>query len=229
MIRSTTILVLIIAILSSSSRVANASIFLPGSTSSAQSLPDLGRSAARNNVDDATFHRRRSYQRALSRYGSSSNGNSKLAAHPLAMAIPGNGLAEQVVIGGFGNFISIYNTVITARILLSWFPQAQGVAILQPVFQITDPYLNLFRGLLPPIFGLDLSPILAFVTLDLLQKSAVSLAEELPGEGMMDGQMRERLVREMERNGMMKKSRWGMKKFGGGLMNKGDAVMLKDV
>ena len=81
---------------------------------------------------------------------------------------------------GFGNFIAIYNSVITARILLSWFPQAQGVGFLQPVFQITDPYLNLFRGIIPPVFGLDLSPILAFVTLNLLQSSAVSLAAEIP-------------------------------------------------
>jgi YggT family protein len=96
------------------------------------------------------------------------------------MAIPGSGVAEQVIVGGFGNFISIYNTVITARILLSWFPQAQGVAALQPVYQITDPYLNLFRGIIPPIFGLDLSPILAFVTLDLLKTSSITLAAEIP-------------------------------------------------
>lgn len=32
---------------------------------------------------------------------------------------------------------------------------------------ICDPYLNLFRGIIPPIGGtLDLSPILAFVTLN---------------------------------------------------------------
>lgn len=98
------------------------------------------------------------------------------------MAIPGNGVAEQVIVGGFGNFISIFNTVITARILLSWFPQAQGIPVLQPVFQITDPYLNLFRGIIPPVFGLDLSPILAFVTLDLLKTSMVSVAAEIPAE-----------------------------------------------
>ena len=32
---------------------------------------------------------------------------------------------------------------------------------------LADPYLNLFRGLIPPLGGtLDLSPILAFVVLD---------------------------------------------------------------
>jgi hypothetical protein len=32
---------------------------------------------------------------------------------------------------------------------------------------LCDPYLNLFRGLIPPLGGtIDLSPILAFVVLD---------------------------------------------------------------
>eukprot|EP00527_Entomoneis_sp_CCMP2396_P006461 CAMPEP_0198136866 /NCGR_PEP_ID=MMETSP1443-20131203/435_1 /TAXON_ID=186043 /ORGANISM="Entomoneis sp., Strain CCMP2396" /LENGTH=199 /DNA_ID=CAMNT_0043798153 /DNA_START=58 /DNA_END=657 /DNA_ORIENTATION=- len=99
-----------------------------------------------------------------------------------AMAIPGYGMAEQVFVGGFGNFLSIYNLVITARILLSWFPQAQGVAVLQPVFAITDPYLNLFRGLIPPIFGLDLSPLLAFFLLSVLTNATAALGYELTPE-----------------------------------------------
>jgi uncharacterized protein YggT (Ycf19 family) len=151
---------------------AEASIFLPG-RSSARSLADFG-------VSDSSFHRSRSQQRAVSKQRRTVNVQN--ARRHLAMAIPGNGLAEQVMVGGFGNFIAIYNTVITARILLSWFPQAQGVAVLQPVYQITDPYLNLFRGIIPPVFGLDLSPILAFVTLDLLRSSTVSLAAEIPSD-----------------------------------------------
>merc|ERR1712127_331438 len=96
-----------------------------------------------------------------------------------AMAIPGYGIAEQVFVGGFANFLSIFNIVITARVLLSWFPQAQGIAVLQPVFQITDPYLNLFRGLIPPIFGLDLSPILAFVLLNVLTNVTAAVGAEI--------------------------------------------------
>jgi YggT family protein len=99
---------------------------------------------------------------------------------PLAMAIPGYGVAEQVIVGGFGNFLQIYNFVITGRVLLSWFPQAQSIGALQPVFAITDPYLNLFRGIIPPIFGLDLSPILAFVTLNLLTSATASVGCEIP-------------------------------------------------
>jgi uncharacterized protein YggT (Ycf19 family) len=92
-----------------------------------------------------------------------------------AMAIPGYGIAEQVFVGGFGTFLSIYNIVITARVLLSWFPQAQEIGLLQPVFQITDPYLNLFRGIIPPVFGLDLSPLAAFFLLSVMTKATVAV------------------------------------------------------
>jgi uncharacterized protein YggT (Ycf19 family) len=97
-----------------------------------------------------------------------------------AMAIPGYGVAEQVLVGGFSNFLSIYNLVITARILLSWFPQAAGVAALQPVYAITDPYLNLFRGIIPPLGGLDFSPILAFLLLNALTSATAAVGAELP-------------------------------------------------
>ena len=96
------------------------------------------------------------------------------------MAIPGYGVTEQIFVGGFSNFLSIYNLIITGRILLSWIPQAQGVALLQPVYQITDPYLNLFRGIIPPVFGLDLSPILAFFFLSFLGNVTAAVGSDIP-------------------------------------------------
>jgi YggT family protein len=41
--------------------------------------------------------------------------------------------------------------------------------VLSSVSAITDPYLNVFRGLIPPIGGLDLSAIVAFLALQLAQ------------------------------------------------------------
>lgn len=52
-----------------------------------------------------------------------------------------------------------------ARILLSWFPGLQGNALVRPVIAVCDPYLNLFRQVIPPIFGLDLSPVIALFVL----------------------------------------------------------------
>ena len=82
-----------------------------------------------------------------------------------AVAIPGNSLGEEVIVGGLGNFFQIFNNLLLGRVLLSWFPAAQTVGFLQPLFSVCDPYLNLFRNLIPPIGGIDLSPLLAFTFL----------------------------------------------------------------
>jgi YggT family protein len=98
----------------------------------------------------------------------------------VAMVIPGETAAEFVVVDGLTNFLAIYNALISVRVLLSWFPQAQGVALLRPVFQVTDPYLNLFRGLIPPIGGFDLSVLPAFFLLNFAQSSAPALSAGMP-------------------------------------------------
>lgn len=40
---------------------------------------------------------------------------------PLAMAIPGDSLAEVILVDGGLNFLSIYTGLLTLRILLSWY------------------------------------------------------------------------------------------------------------
>ena len=81
---------------------------------------------------------------------------------------------------------TINSLIITARILYSWFPQAQGVAILQPVFTITDPFLNLFRGIIPPLFGLDFSPIAAFLLLNVIANATTAVGYDLPPEKLLE-------------------------------------------
>ena len=104
------------------------------------------------------------------------------AVVPLAFAIPGNTLPEQVFVGGTVNFLNIYNGIVTARVLLSWFPQAQGIAALRPLYTVTDPFLNLFRGLGLNFGGLDFSILPAFLLLQATTNAFVSLGAELPEE-----------------------------------------------
>ena len=66
--------------------------------------------------------------------------------------------------------------------LLTWFPNPPQ-AIVGPLSTVVDPYLNLFRGLLPPLGQIDLSPILAFVVLDLCSNAAAALPCEMPAGG----------------------------------------------
>ena len=63
----------------------------------------------------------------------------------------------------FATFLNIYFVLLIIRILLSWFPNVDWMS--QPfatLSQLTDPYLNLFRSIIPPLGGIDFSPILAF-------------------------------------------------------------------
>tara|TARA_B100000700_G_scaffold313496_1_gene398613 strand:+ start:2117 stop:2410 length:294 start_codon:yes stop_codon:yes gene_type:complete len=67
--------------------------------------------------------------------------------------------------------LEIYSLILIVRVLLTWFPNLDwSNPILSTVASITDPYLNAFRGLIPPIGGLDISPILAFIVINIMQK-----------------------------------------------------------
>ena len=64
-----------------------------------------------------------------------------------------------------------YTTMIAVRLIASWFPSTQGQPWLRLLANCTDPYLNLFRRVIPPIGGaLDLSPMLGFIVLQVLEK-----------------------------------------------------------
>ncbi len=81
--------------------------------------------------------------------------------------------------------LSIYLLVLLARVLLSWFPNLDWTnPVLSSVSAITDPYLNAFRGIIPPLGGLDLSALLAFIALQLAQSllgaSIATLSSSIP-------------------------------------------------
>lgn len=84
--------------------------------------------------------------------------------------------ATELLTNSLANFINIYLLLIFIRILLTWFPTVnwmnQIASFLSP---ITDPYLNVFRSFIPPIGGLDLSPILAILVLQVVAQLFSSL------------------------------------------------------
>jgi YggT family protein len=64
----------------------------------------------------------------------------------------------------------VYTILILGRIIGSWFPSFAGHQIMRFMAFYTDPYLNLFRRIIPPIGGvLDLSPLLAFFALQIME------------------------------------------------------------
>ena len=70
-----------------------------------------------------------------------------------------------------------YYILLILRIFLTWIPSIDWMQ--QPftwLRSITDPFLNIFRGIIPPIGGvLDISPVIAIILLQLLQGLVVGL------------------------------------------------------
>lgn len=63
----------------------------------------------------------------------------------------------------------IYMIMLFIRILGSWVPELQQNRLMQFVAFYTDSYLNLFRRIIPPIGLIDISPIVAFFALSLIE------------------------------------------------------------
>jgi YggT family protein len=50
------------------------------------------------------------------------------------------------------NFLQIYSVILIVRVLLTWFQNADSAyQIMSFLSPITDPYLNLFRSIIPPL------------------------------------------------------------------------------
>ncbi len=79
----------------------------------------------------------------------------------------------------------VYIVLVLLNVLISWIPRMpynRGLrAVLDFVKETTDPFLNLFRRILPPIggggFALDLSPMIAIIVLYVLRTVVVGLIE----------------------------------------------------
>lgn len=74
--------------------------------------------------------------------------------------------------------LTIYWFVLFARILTSWFPPPRSPAgrrVVELVHDVTEPVLRPLRGLIPPLrmgaVGFDLSPIIVFIALGILQSA----------------------------------------------------------
>ena len=75
----------------------------------------------------------------------------------------------------------VYLILIFVRILLSWIPRIPYHPVLSAVIgfiqEVTDPYLRIFRRIIPPMggggFALDLSPIVATIVLIIVRSIVV--------------------------------------------------------
>ena len=70
-----------------------------------------------------------------------------------------------------------YTTVIFVYVIMSWLPNTEtGIVgqVYHALGMLCDPYLNLFKRLIPPIGGMvDITPIIALLALQFLVRIIV--------------------------------------------------------
>ena len=71
-----------------------------------------------------------------------------------------------------------YTTIIFIYVIMSWIPHSTGVVgdVYRILGKLCDPYLDLFKKLIPPIGGMvDVTPIIALLVLQLVVRFVVGI------------------------------------------------------
>ena len=74
-----------------------------------------------------------------------------------------------------GSLITLYTVVLLLRVVMSWFPPSSSRGALATVqlwlYKLTEPVLAPIRRALPPMGGLDLSPMLLLIVLQVVAQA----------------------------------------------------------
>ena len=111
----------------------------------------------------------------------------QMAGIALIYLINGHGLPNIVlllvwsVLGIVGLLVNIYFFALLAMIILSWVAPGSKNPALFLLFQITEPVMAPFRKALPSMGGLDFSPILVFILINVIQ---IALRHMAAGVGL---------------------------------------------
>ena len=70
--------------------------------------------------------------------------------------------------------LTIYLIVVFARVILSWLPLSPNspmAGVYSFIYTLTEPVLGPLRRVMPPLGGFDLSPIVVFFGIQILQRA----------------------------------------------------------
>ena len=74
----------------------------------------------------------------------------------------------------------ILNFALLARVLLSWLPSSAHSRPGQIIKDITEPFLRPLKAVIPPVGMMDITPIVAFFIIRILQDFLIYLITLLP-------------------------------------------------
>ena len=70
-----------------------------------------------------------------------------------------------------GQILGLYKMVLLVRIILTWIHHNPNNSAAVFLYKITEPVLEPVRRIIPSIGGIDISPIILFFGLGLLQRA----------------------------------------------------------
>lgn len=120
-------------------------------------------------------------------------GGIDIASLLLAVALQLAGIAAILLLNGYGLpnifillvwsllgvaavLVNLYFFALLVMIVLSWVAPGSNHPAVTLLHQLTEPVMAPFRKLLPPLGGLDLSPILLFILINVLQIALRNMA-----------------------------------------------------
>ena len=83
------------------------------------------------------------------------------------------GLLAWAIIGVTALFLKVFFFALIISVILSWVAPGSNSPGAELVNQITEPALAPFRRMLPSMGGLDISPIIAFMVIQLIQSYVI--------------------------------------------------------
>ena len=76
------------------------------------------------------------------------------------------------------SLFNFYSILVVLYCLLTWFPRGNGGIVddLSAVLEsIVGPYLGFFRRFIPPMMGIDFSPVVAILALNIIERLVYNL------------------------------------------------------
>lgn len=83
----------------------------------------------------------------------------------------------QIVSWGF----YVYYILIIVYIIMSWIPQLRESAVAYAIARLVEPYLSVFRNIIPPIGMIDISPIVAIIALRFVEQGVYFILDKIFG------------------------------------------------
>ncbi|WP_255375145.1 YggT family protein [Collinsella sp. An307] len=74
--------------------------------------------------------------------------------------------------------VNFYETLILVYIILMWFPLREGgiaYDVAMVLRSLCEPFLSIFRRIIPPMGGIDFSPVIAVLALNVIARLVIGI------------------------------------------------------